>query len=191
MYFLRHGLTDYNVSNKWMGLADIPLNKAGEQQINSLVPSLQTLNISAIYTSPLSRAKKTSEIISHNLGILPIHVLPDLKERDVGDFEGLSKSTENRKLLEKSSSVEPTVQVVLRVKKALEIIGSRTALVVSHSAVYRCIINELNYSSSPRKQSISNGEIVKLYLESSDSEQGSLNCLSLCRQISRKISSGQ
>jgi broad specificity phosphatase PhoE len=163
MYFLRHGLTDYNVSNKWMGLADIPLNKAGEQQINSLVPSLQTLNFSAIYTSPLSRAKKTSEIISHNLGILPIHVLPDLKERDVGDFEGLSKSAENRKLLEKSSSVEPTVQVVLRVKKALEIIGSRTALVVSHSAVYRCIINELNYSSFPRKQSISNGEIVKLY----------------------------
>lgn len=166
MYFLRHGQTDYNILNKWMGLVDIPLNKIGEQQIHNLVPSLEALNISVIYTSPLSRAKKTSVIIAQNLEKLPlhVHVVSDLKERDIGDFEGFTKSRENRKLLEKSSSVEPTEEVALRVKKALKLIEtSTTALIVSHSAVYRCIINELNYSSFPTKRSISNGEIIKLY----------------------------
>jgi broad specificity phosphatase PhoE len=164
MYFLRHGLTDYNVSNKWMGLVDIPLNKAGKQQIYSLVPSLKALKISVIYTSPLARAKRTSEIIAQNLGGLPLYILPDLKERNVGDFEGLIKSSENRKLLEKSSSVESTGEVALRVKKAFEIItNDPTALVVSHSAVYRCIVNELKYSSSLSHQSIPNSEIVEIY----------------------------
>ncbi len=163
MYFLRHGLTDYNSRNKWMGQRDIPLNPTGVQQIHEIIPSLEILNLEAIYTSPLSRAKQSSEIIAENIGI-PVYEVYDLRERDLGSFEGSQKTIEKRKMMEKNTSVESMAEVVERVKNAFEGIGRhQCALVVSHSAIYRCIVNCRIFVSSSPGSSISNAEFVCLH----------------------------
>ena len=42
IYFMRHGQTDFNKENKWMGLLDIPLNEDGISQAQSSISSIKS-----------------------------------------------------------------------------------------------------------------------------------------------------
>ena len=164
IYFTRHGQTDYNLKNKWMGTLDLPLNEHGKQQAYCLTQSLQRLHIKKVYSSPLSRAEETAFIISKQLGHIPIRIAHELRERDYGEFEGLLKTKENRKLIEKAFSVEAIPKVVDRVSTILLEIENNheQSLIVSHSAIYKIIISKLNYTPSPNHNSISNCELISL-----------------------------
>ena len=48
IYFMRHGQTDFNKENKWMGLLDIPLNENGISQAHNSIISIRSLNIDII-----------------------------------------------------------------------------------------------------------------------------------------------
>lgn len=50
-------------------------------------------NIHAVYSSPLKRARETAEIIAHQLG-LPVVVMENFREIDVGDIELQPSTTE-------------------------------------------------------------------------------------------------
>ena len=60
IYFMRHGQTDFNKENKWMGLLDIPLNENGISQALSSINYIKSLNIDIIYCSELKRAIQTA-----------------------------------------------------------------------------------------------------------------------------------
>ena len=84
----RHGQTEWTVLNKAMGgETDIPLNEVGEAQSRDLAQKLSGLPISAIYTSPLSRAKFLGERLSKacKARLTP---LPSLKELCYGELVG-------------------------------------------------------------------------------------------------------
>lgn len=91
VYIVRHGETDYNATGRWQGALDIPLNAQGRQQAALLAQWLvaQGETIDRIYTSDLTRAHETAEIIAkvHNL-----EVEKDLRlrETNVGVFQGLT-----------------------------------------------------------------------------------------------------
>ncbi|MBC7330371.1 histidine phosphatase family protein [bacterium] len=89
LYFARHGMTEWNDDGKMQGRTDVPLNEAGILQARLLAKKLANLPLKAIYTSPLSRAMKTAEIIArpHNLEVIPV---PSLQEADFGKWEGLT-----------------------------------------------------------------------------------------------------
>jgi len=63
-YFIRHGQTDWNKSRTAMGQTDIPLNEVGIMQAQNAAKDVAHLDISHIISSPLQRAKQTSEIIA-------------------------------------------------------------------------------------------------------------------------------
>jgi probable phosphoglycerate mutase len=87
---VRHGQSEWNALGKWQGQADPPLSDLGRAQARAAARSLGALD--AIYASDLQRAMETAAIISGELGIGPVILDPDLRERDAGDWSGLTRS---------------------------------------------------------------------------------------------------
>ncbi len=63
LYVVRHGETDWNRAHKVQGHTDIPLNNYGRHLARETAEGMKNLKIDLAYTSPLSRAKETAEII--------------------------------------------------------------------------------------------------------------------------------
>lgn len=166
IYFMRHGETDFNLHNKWMGCTDIPLNVRGEQQVLKVGRLLTKQGIQTIYCSPLARAKKSAEILSSILNIPNIFVLDELRERNYGELEGSQKTSEKRDRAENSPAIEPMADFSFRIKKALQSIRwSPSTLVVSHSGVYKCILSSCGGISEKAYEKLPNAAFVKLYQE--------------------------
>lgn len=88
LVLVRHGQTDWNVNARYMGWIDQGLNREGRQQAAKLARRLDRWPIAAVYSSPLSRALRTAEIIAgpHSL---PVETMPELGEMRIGDWEGM------------------------------------------------------------------------------------------------------
>lgn len=89
LLFVRHGETDWNLDGRYQGHADVQLNERGRTQARALAEALAAEPVDAIYTSDLSRARDTAEIVAARLGITVV-ADPDLREIDVGAVEGLT-----------------------------------------------------------------------------------------------------
>lgn len=84
----RHGETDDNREPiRIQGRLDTPLNATGRAQAAELAERVAGEGIAAIYTSQLSRARETAEIVGARLGLEPL-VDARLAEGDRGDIEG-------------------------------------------------------------------------------------------------------
>ena len=86
---MRHGQSEWNAVGKWQGQADPPLSDLGRAQARSAGHSLGALD--AIFASDLQRASETALIISEALGVGPVVIDPDLRERDAGEWSGLTR----------------------------------------------------------------------------------------------------
>ncbi len=100
LYYVRHGLTDWNVAGRLQGHHDVPLNQTGREQavlcgqiLGDLLAREGSSAASFDYvSSPLSRARETMEIMRATLGIVPAgyEIEPRLTEISFGDWEGLT-----------------------------------------------------------------------------------------------------
>src|SRR5262245_16911070 len=91
LLLVRHGETVWNQGNRWQGQADVPLSESGRIQARRLAERLlaEGRQVRAIYTSDLSRAVHTAEILGEVLGIPP---LPEIgwREMNIGTWSGLT-----------------------------------------------------------------------------------------------------
>lgn len=85
----RHGQTVWNFENRFQGKMDIPLNETGVAQAERAARLLAGLQPTAIISSPLQRASVTAQTLATITG-LPVAYDPDLRERDGGEWEGLT-----------------------------------------------------------------------------------------------------
>jgi probable phosphoglycerate mutase len=85
----RHGVTDWNATERFQGQTDVPLNAAGIRQAETTAPVLAALQPTALYTSPLLRAQRTAQELAIRTG-LTSNIDPDLMEIDVGAWSGLT-----------------------------------------------------------------------------------------------------
>ncbi|OMP02065.1 Histidine phosphatase superfamily, clade-1 [Corchorus olitorius] len=87
---VRHGETEWNADGRIQGHLDVELNEAGRQQAASVADRLsKEPKISAVYSSDLKRALVTAETIAARCGGLEVIKDPDLRERNLGDLQGL------------------------------------------------------------------------------------------------------
>lgn len=116
-YFVRHGQTDWNKLRQTPYCPDdISLNETGLQQAQEVSSKITNLEITQIYSSPLTRAKQTAKIINKALG-KPLHF-----------HEGLAKMVDNHTIL--------TLAEILNT--------SEKTLIVSHGETYQSLLRILN-----------------------------------------------
>ncbi len=151
-YFLRHGQTDWNRENRCMGQTDIPLNDRGIAQALSARNSLIQAAITAIYHSPLSRAKMTAEILNVTLKC-PLIPVEELMEFNLGPFSG--KIIENwfdewraGKAFNGTELYSDFIErALIGVNKALKSQGP--ILIVAHGGIYWAIEHAIQNRLNP------------------------------------------
>lgn len=88
---VRHGETEWNATGRQQGHLDVPLNERGRKQSEAIATRLASTSFAALYSSDLARATQTAELIAKANGH-QISFDPRLRERDLGIFEGLTKT---------------------------------------------------------------------------------------------------
>lgn len=85
---IRHGETEWNTLGKFQGCTDIALSKEGIKQAELLKNRLKG-KFDYIYSSPLSRAFETANILS---GVTDKEVIiaPEIREINFGEWEGMT-----------------------------------------------------------------------------------------------------
>ncbi|KAG9285388.1 hypothetical protein G9A89_010863 [Geosiphon pyriformis] len=87
---VRHGETNSNLNRILQGHTDTKLNKVGREQAELVGRRLRKLRFDHIYSSDLSRAKKTAEAIAKHHPNTPFTLDSRLREKDFGKLNGLS-----------------------------------------------------------------------------------------------------
>ena len=89
LYLIRHGVTVWNHEQRWQGHTDVPLGAEGIEQAKRLSQRLSREPITAVWSSDLSRARRTAELIAEPHG-LEVIATPQLRETMLGEWEGLT-----------------------------------------------------------------------------------------------------
>ena len=93
LVLVRHGQSLWNLENRFTGWVDVPLTDTGRQEARAAARHLRGIEFHVAYTSVLSRAQETLQIILQELGLEELPVIRDqaLNERFYGDLQGLNK----------------------------------------------------------------------------------------------------
>lgn len=162
LYLIRHGATEGNHEKRYKGSIDVPISREGLEQVARAAAfiraDLQGDELTAIYTSPLSRAVDSAQIIAEMFGLEPV-IHEDLKERNFGVWEGMTFSEIREKYPDEFSKWadnplehspvggESSAEVSDRITPAVEAIVSQhdgeSFAIVGHGGINRIIICNL------------------------------------------------
>ncbi|WP_424467112.1 histidine phosphatase family protein [Pseudoclavibacter helvolus] len=151
---IRHGETEWNATGLLQGATDIPLNSRGLDQASDAAGLLVNQGWSRLYSSPLTRARVTAEIISEGTGLGAPTLLPGVIERSFGVLEGEKywMPDGTRRPLD-HPSVEPREVVVERSLAAIrEVAAAHPAddtLIVCHGSVIRLVLTAVLGAQAP------------------------------------------
>jgi broad specificity phosphatase PhoE len=156
IYLIRHGETLWNRERRIQGHQDVPLSETGLEQARRLGKYLRGIHFHGMYASDLQRAVQTAEevIAGRNLSV---HTFPSLRERYLGEWEGLSFESLKKQYPEDWQTVwnrggkygvEPTEEIRARMMAALggicrEHPGQRVA-VVSHGRSINTVLEAVS-----------------------------------------------
>jgi probable phosphoglycerate mutase len=96
IYLIRHGETTGDLEDRYGGSYDDHLTDTGKEQLRLTASNLVGKGIEKIFSSPLIRAKESSEIIAEKIGV-PIEYVNDIQERNYGVLTGLTKEEAQEK----------------------------------------------------------------------------------------------
>jgi broad specificity phosphatase PhoE len=89
LFLIRHGETAWNKDEVFRGRFDVELNEHGLEQARLTADALRRLELSAVYSSLLSRAYDTARLIAEPHG-LSVIIEPALTDIDYGIWQGMS-----------------------------------------------------------------------------------------------------
>lgn len=87
----RHGETVWHAEHRYAGSSDVALTDGGRQQAERLAGWAKHAGLDAVWTSPLTRARDTADIVARATG-LTARADERLTELDYGEAEGLTSS---------------------------------------------------------------------------------------------------
>jgi 2,3-bisphosphoglycerate-dependent phosphoglycerate mutase len=99
LVIVRHGQSQWNLENRFTGWIDIDLSPKGIEEAHSAGKKLTGYKFDMAFTSALTRAQRTLDIILDEIGQKGIPVEKDkaLNERMYGDLQGLNKDETREK----------------------------------------------------------------------------------------------
>ena len=89
LHLVRHGETDINAAGRLQGVTNSMLTPRGHRQAHDMAVASLTWQPTAIYSSPLSRARDVAERLADYCGLKVIEE-PRISEMDMGDLEGIT-----------------------------------------------------------------------------------------------------
>ncbi|MFN3890770.1 MAG: 2,3-bisphosphoglycerate-dependent phosphoglycerate mutase [Beijerinckiaceae bacterium] len=96
LVLIRHGQSDWNLKNLFTGWKDPGLTDVGIEEAREAGRRLKKIGVKfdKAFTSALSRAQHTTQLVLEELGLSSMPVVKDaqLNERDYGDLSGLNKA---------------------------------------------------------------------------------------------------
>jgi alpha-ribazole phosphatase len=155
VYLIRHGETQLNREQTFRGRLDVPLNDRGRAQARAVGERLAAENLSAVYCSPLARARETAEAVADSSGLT---ALPDdtLMDMDFGEWQGLTLASVEEQYPEiyrtwatapeaaRVPGGETLADVLRRAGDGLRILAERyhdeTVAVVTHRVVLKLLL---------------------------------------------------
>lgn len=148
---IRHGSTAWNKEGRMQGSTDIPLDEEGVEQARKLGLRLADEQWDLIYTSHLSRAKRTGQIIAAQLGITDIFEDERLREISGGQTEGTNEAERlvkwgpDWRQLELGMETEAAVhdRGLAFMEDLLQAHAGKHILIISHGAFIRQLIRKL------------------------------------------------
>lgn len=152
---LRHGQSTWNAQGRWQGWSDPPLSDLGRTQAADAARHLEDFGLTGVASSDLDRARTTADIVATALGLGPVSVDTDLREYNVGEWEGLTRpeielrwpdqiDAWRKGRLAATPRGETRVTFLARVEAGLAQVATRanageTPLVITHGGVIRAL----------------------------------------------------
>ncbi len=86
LHLIRHGLTEGNIKGVYLGAGvDSPVCEEGVRRLNRLLEDFSYPQVEKIYSSPMLRARETTELLYKDK---EYQIVADLMECKFGEFEG-------------------------------------------------------------------------------------------------------
>jgi 2,3-bisphosphoglycerate-dependent phosphoglycerate mutase len=93
LILVRHGQSLWNLEDRFTGWVDVPLTQTGLAEARIAGEKLVGTPVDVAYTSSLTRAQITLQVILETMGIQPPIIRDQaLNERHYGDLQGLNKA---------------------------------------------------------------------------------------------------
>lgn len=91
LYLIRHGETEGSHERRYKGTIDVPLSERGRRQAEATGGYMKRMGLrpETVYSSPLVRAHGSAELVAGHFALEP-KVVPELRERDFGVWEGMT-----------------------------------------------------------------------------------------------------
>jgi len=170
VYVIRHGESVNNQKKLWTGWFDAPLSEKGENDAGKVREILKGLKFDKVYSSDLSRAKKTAEIALPNT---EYEVTALIREMNVGALANTSTASltdaQKAKIKESEYSAfggESHEEFRCRIRKFLRMLeGSeeKTVAVFCHAGCAKVMLSEVLGIPLPPGKIISNNCMVAIF----------------------------
>lgn len=169
-YFVRHGETEFNRLQRLAGGGlDHCLNERGHAQAEALARDLARHvphRVHRLIASHMTRARETADYLARCLN-LPVEVMPEFREWDLGEWEGCSSGEFLAQILGEGEPKEGESRKGFygRIENAWRSVHSDTEpyILVSHGAVWLAMQDLLKI---PRFR-IANCGLVKVHVNNS------------------------
>ena len=135
--FVRHGETENNRLKLVAGATDVPLNATGLAQAREAARRLAGSSVDAIWSSPMQRTRTTAQCIAETLA-LPVVIVPQLAERNWGEFEGKPRALRVPGVTP-AGGESPEVFSARTIEGLKQIRASGLPLIVAHSGTFRVL----------------------------------------------------
>lgn len=106
LYLVRHAQTDWNVRELAQGHTDVELDATGIAQAQRLGEAFREIGVAAVLSSDLKRSAECARRVADATGA-PLRLDPRLRERAMGEWEGLPYPEFNRRFRELAGPDDP------------------------------------------------------------------------------------
>lgn len=162
--FVRHGHTDWSRKRLLQGRTDNPLSAEGYFEATKAAQKLQRSgNWQAIYSSPLIRSVQTAQRIAEILGIVIVHRLEELIERDFGPAEGIhlgdfDEETRNELIAAQETDEDVKARALKGFRKIAQRHPTEHVILVGHGELFQLGLTAVLGYEHPH---ILNGDVVQ------------------------------
>lgn len=175
LYIVRHGETEENQQKILQGHLPGTLTAQGKAQVQATAEQLAAMNVpfDVIVSSDLQRAVDSAGIIAHRLD-LEVETTPLLRERDWGEFTGMSIAEASERFRIDGQwrfpdgTVETEEEIYVRATNALAYLQQhyegKTVIVVTHGQFARNLLAAYHGTTFREEPPLNNAEIRKIEL---------------------------